>query len=221
MRQILLTIILSTLATYGCYCQTNDSIQKIESKGLIDIREHLESKQEAEMEKSKNNHSIYITALVGLLGVIITATVTYQVAIRQNKSKLIETKLAILNSRMIKLESVKTEIYDRRVDVSNGMDNSEQAIFSRYVDKLLLDINSTLRVSEYLDADFISKLKSYSKRLNAYIQNSKTGNSNKFDTNQMQADIEQISIMEEMIKTELDAKLRGINSEIEKLLKGK
>ena len=173
------------------------------------------------MENLKTNYSIYIIALIGLVGVIITAVVTYQVTIRQTSFKLIETKLHTLNSKKDKLEAVKAEIYDRKIDVSNGLDNSDEAMMSRYVDKILLDINSMLRISEYLDDRFISELKDFSKRISGYIQNSKTSNSAEFDSSQISADIQQLPIIDDKIKTELDSKLREIIFEIEELVKSK
>src|SRR5690554_3144582 len=167
MRQkfILILMIFSfSIAT----AQIDDSTKiDIEEKGSIKT-EQLNSTS-IENPNSENRVDKYLIALIGLFGVVVASIISYRVANKQNRNKLLETKITILNSQKEKLENIKSQIFDRQVDVSNNTNLSADQIRSMFIDRLLKDISSVQKHSELFDNEFIADLNSYSQRISTYI----------------------------------------------------
>lgn len=215
MRQkfILILMIFSfSIAT----AQIDDSTKiDIEEKGSIKT-EQLNSTS-IENPNSENRVDKYLIALIGLFGVVVASIISYRVANKQNRNKLLETKITILNSQKEKLENIKSQIFDRQVDVSNNTNLSADPIGSMFIDRLLKDISSVQKHSELFDNEFIADLNSYSQRISTYIFQAKTGVN--IDTNSsVKTDFENVPTYDNKIKSVIDHKIRELNTKINELI---
>lgn len=215
MRQkfILILMIFSfSIAT----AQIDDSTKiDIEEKGSIKT-EQLNSTS-IENPNSENRVDKYLIALIGLFGVVVASIISYRVANKQNRNKLLETKITILNSQKEKLENIKSQIFDRQVDVSNNTNLSADQIRSMFIDRLLKDISSVQKHSELFDNEFIADLNSYSQRISTYIFQAKTGVN--IDTNSsVKTDFENVPTYDNKIKSVIDHKIRELNTKINELI---
>jgi len=215
MRQkfILILMIFSfSIAT----AQIDDSTKiDIEEKGSIKT-EQLNSTS-IENPNSENRIDKYLIALIGLFGVVVASIISYRVANKQNRNKLLETKITILNSQKEKLENIKSQIFDRQVDVSNNTNLSADQIRSMFIDRLLKDISSVQKHSELFDNEFIADLNSYSQRISTYIFQAKTGVN--IDTNSsVKTDFENVPTYDNKIKSVIDHKIRELNTKVNELI---
>jgi len=196
--------------------QIDDSTKiDIEEKGSIKT-EQLNSTS-IENPNSENRVDKYLIALIGLFGVVVASIISYRVANKQNRNKLLETKITILNSQKEKLENIKSQIFDRQVDVSNNTNLSADQIRSMFIDRLLKDISSVQKHSELFDNEFIADLNSYSQRISTYIFQAKTGVN--IDTNSsVKTDFENVPTYDNKIKSVIDHKIRELNTKINELI---
>ena len=91
---------------------------------------------------SENRLDKYIIALIGIFCIVLASIISYRIANKQNRNKLLETKIAFLTSHKEKLENIKSQIYDRHVDVSNNANLNKDLMRSKFIDRLLQDISS-------------------------------------------------------------------------------
>ena len=170
-----------------------------------------------ENPNSENRVDKYLLALIGLFGVVLASIISYRVANKQNRNKLIETKITFLNSQKEKLENVKSQIYDRQVDVSNNANLNADQIRSKFIDRLLKDISSVQKHSELFDNEFIDDLNSYSQRINTYIFQAKKG-LNIDNNSSVRTDFENVPTYDKKIKSAIDQKIKELNTKINELI---
>ena len=170
-----------------------------------------------ENPNSENRVDKYLLALIGLFGVVLASIISYRVANKQNRNKIIETKNTFLNSQKEKLENVKSQIYDRQVDVSNNANLNADQIRSKFIDRLLKDISSVQKHSELFDNEFIDDLNSYSQRINTYIFQAKKG-LNIDNNSSVRTDFENVPTYDKKIKSAIDQKIKELNTKINELI---
>jgi hypothetical protein len=193
----------------------NDSIlnkAKSDSTKVIGQSEPFE--KEIKKTEESNDLKNYIIAICALLGVGITAFVSYKIASKQSKHKLAETKIGILNSKKEKLEKLKNEIYDRQLKLSNTHNDAE--LTSQVIDRLQQDILSIQKNSELFEPQFVEELKSYNQKITNYIYSAKSGK--QLDNESAIRDLSQIPILDEKIKNVISLKLKNVVDQIDNLI---
>mgnify|MGYP006443087045 CR=1 FL=1 len=150
---------------------------------------------------------------VGVINIIFNA----RISAKQNEIELKKAKIELLETRRQKIESVKSEISNRVVDLSDVQDFVFEEHFSRLVDFFQKNSSNVFSIGHLIDKKFINELKTLNKRINDYIAKSKQGV--KIDDDKAKRDIEEMSKLDNQINDELDESLKNIESEINKLLK--
>lgn len=196
--------------------QNTDSINKINK---TDDPNKIEQEQLTTVEKSKGENRIdnYIIALIGLLGAVLASIISYRIANKQSRNKLHEIKIKYLISQKEKLENLRTQLYDRQVDISSISNLNTEIIISKFIDKLLQDISSVQKNSEFFDERFIDELNSYSQRMSTYIFQAISGGILE-NSDSIKADLDKVSIYDNKIKSVIDLKINEINHKIIELM---
>lgn len=197
--------------------QNTDSINKINKIEDSSKTERVQSTSDDNKPKGGNRVDNYIIALIGLFGVVLASIISYRIANKQNRNKLLETKITYLISQKRKLENLKSEIYERHVDFSRNTNLNAGLMRSKFIDRLLQDISSILKNSEFFDNEFIDELNSYSQRMSTYIFQAKSGVI--FDNSgSIEADFEKVPTYDNKIKSVINLKINELNLKINDLL---
>ena len=215
MRYKLILICLIFSLSIGT-AQNADSIKKIDKVDDSSKTERVHSTSD-EKPESENRFDNYIIALIGLFGVILASIISYRIANNQNRNKLLETKISFLTSQKGKLENLKSQIYDRQVDVSNNTNLNADLMRSKFIDRLLQDISSLQKHSELFEKEFIDELNSYSQRMSTYIFQAKSG-VNLDNNGSIKTDIENVPTYDNKIKSVIDLKINEFNVKINELI---
>lgn len=199
--------------------QGSDSIKindKVESASKIEQTSHTDIKK----PNSESRADKYIIALIGLFGIILASVISYRIANKQNRNKLLETKIKFLTSQKEKLENIKSQVYDRVVDVSDNSNFNADLIRSKFVDRLLKDITSVQKHSELFDDEFIEDLNSYSQRISGYIFQAKSGANleNNGTIKTEMTDFNNVPIYDEKIKSIINQKIKDFDTRINELI---
>ncbi len=107
--------------------------------------------------------------IVGLINIVFNA----RISAKQNELELKKTRIDLLESRRLKIETVKTEIANRVIDVSDIKDLTDVKYFPRLVDFFQKNSSSILSVGHLVDPQFIKELKLLNHKISDNIDNAK------------------------------------------------
>jgi hypothetical protein len=150
---------------------------------------------------------------VGIINIIFNA----RISAKQNEIELKKTRIELLENRRQKIETIKTELSNRVIDLSDVQDFDFEKHFPKMVDFFQKNSNNVFSIGHLIDIQFIKELKSLNQRINDYIYKSKQRIA--IDENSAKLDIKKMSNLNNRIQDELDKTLTSIELEINKLLK--
>lgn len=151
--------------------------------------------------------------IVGLINIFFNA----RISAKQNEIELKKARIDLLENRRQKIESIKAEISNRVIDVSDVKKFNFEQHFPRMIDFFQKNSSNVFAIGHLIDQQFVNELKSLNQRINNYIANSKQ--LIKIDDNEAQNDIKKMGEMSNQIVHELDKSLLNIENDINKLLK--
>ena len=151
--------------------------------------------------------------VVGIINIIFNA----RISAKQNEIELKKTRIELLENRRQKIETIKTELSNRVIDLSDVQDFDFEKHFPRMVDFFQKNSNNVFSIGHLIDIQFVKELKSLNQRINDYIAKSKQRKA--IDENSAKLDIEKMSNLNNRIQDELDKTLTSIELDINKLLK--
>lgn len=151
--------------------------------------------------------------IVGFINIIFNA----RISAKQNAIELKKTRIELLDSRIQKIEGVKSVISERVIDVSNIKQLNFDIHFPRFIDFFQKNSSNVFSIGHLLDPEFINKLKTANKKINEYISTAKQGI--QINDEQAKKDIDEMRQLSDRIINELDKKLLESEIQINQLLK--
>jgi hypothetical protein len=151
--------------------------------------------------------------IVGLINIFFNA----RISAKQNETELKKTRIDLLENRRQKIESIKTELSNRVIDVSDIQEFNFDIHFPRMINFFQQNSSNVYSIGHLIDQQFIKELKSLNQRINDYIAKSKQRI--QIDENEAKIDIQKMGEMNDKIHDELDKSLVNIEMDINKLLK--
>jgi len=160
---------------------------------------------------------VIIASVASLIVGLINIFFNTRISAKQNEIELKKTRIDLLENRRQKIESIKTEISNRVVDVSDIQEFNFEVHFPRMINFFQQNSSNVYAIGHLIDQQFVKELKSLNQRINDYIAKSKQRL--QINENEAKIDIQKMGEMNDRIHDELDKSLLNIEIDINKLLK--
>jgi hypothetical protein len=92
---------------------------------------------------------------VGIINIIFNA----RISAKQNEIELKKTRIELLENRRQKIETIKTELSNRVIDLSDVQDFDFEKHFPKMVDFFQKNSNNVFSIGHLIDIQFIKELK--------------------------------------------------------------
>jgi len=160
---------------------------------------------------------VLIASVASLIVGIINIVFNTKISAKQNEIELKKTRIDLLESRRQKIETVKTSISNRVIDLSDVKEFVFELHYPRIVGHFQENSNSILSIGHLLNSEFIQELKSLNRRISEYILQAKQQKT--VNETEAKRDVELISVLSDRMSTEIDISLLEIEKQINILLK--
>lgn len=128
-----------------------------------------------------------------------------------------KTRIELLETRRQKIESIKFELSNRSIDITNVKNIESIEAFSRMVDFFQKNSSSLFSIGHLIGNEFITELKKLNKRIDENIVKAKQNV--KIDSSEIQKTYNRMVELGNKMQDELDICLLNIENEIQNLLK--
>jgi len=160
------------------------------------------------------------TALIGFLGVIVGALVSFLATLiasrRQNELALKNIKIEVIQKKISKLETALHQIGTVKIDIGVGDVLPQQMIGGAMI-AFSEKVGISQQCQHYLSQETTDRLNSLSTKVGEYFFKGKTGQ--ELDVEEVKGTFSKIQEVDRDLRTEIQSKLKSLQVELDEILK--